>query len=184
MLAGFCLSAASLEQRMLPLVMGLVWACRGWRAALVAAGGILGYGVFWADGCLQGILWTVLALMGVLCIGDRRISRELPLLIPALGMLIVSGAGLGFQLAGRDTTPVMLYLLRVVLGGAIPWLFCRWLGSRKPVLEWICWGVFSLGLAQIAPISWLGLGYIAAGFAAVRGAFPCAAAFALQPQTL
>lgn len=178
-LAGFCLSAASLEQRMLPLSMGLVWACRGWRAALVAAGGILGYGIFWAGGCLQGILWTVLALMGVLCIGDRRISRELPLLIPALGMLIVSGAGLGFQLAGRDSTPVALYLLRVVLGGAIPWLFCRWMESRKPVLEWLCWGVFTLGLAQIAPISWLGLGYIAAGFAAVRGAFPCAAAVGL-----
>ena len=79
-LAGFCLSAASLVQGMLPLVMGLVWACRGWRAVLVAAGGALGYGVFWGSGSLQGILWTGLALAGVLLLADKRISRELPLL--------------------------------------------------------------------------------------------------------
>lgn len=178
-LAGFCLSAASLEQGMLPLVLGLVWACRGWRAVLVAAGGMVGYGVFWSGGSAQGILWTALALAGVLVLGDRRVTRELPLLIPAIGMLTVSAVGLGFQIFGGDTTPVMLYLIRVALGGAAPWLFCRWMENRKPVLEWLCWGVFALGLAQIAPLPWLGLGFIAAGFAAVRGAFPCAAAVGL-----
>ena len=155
-LSGFCLSAASLDQGMLPLVMGLVWACRGWRAVLVAAGGLTGYGVFWGAGSLQGILWTVFALAGVLLLGERRIARELPLLIPAIGMLMVSGVGLGFQLLAEDTTSVPLYLLRVALGGATPWLFDRWLRSREPVLEWICWGLFTLGLAQIAPVSWLG----------------------------
>lgn len=174
-LAGFCLSAASLQQGMLPLVMGLIWACRGWRAILVAAGGIVGYGIFWGAGCLQGLIWTGLALLGVLILGDRRISRELPLLLPAVGMLTVSAVGLGFQLLAEDTTPIPLYLIRVALGGAAPWLFTRWLEKREPVTEWFCWGLFSLSLAQILPIRWLGLGYVAAGIAAVRMAFPCAA---------
>lgn len=174
-LAGFCLSAASLSQGMLPLVMGLVWACRGWRAALVAAGGVVGYGIFWGTGCLQAVFWTGLALLGVLLLGDRRISRELPLLIPAIGMLTVSAVGLGFQLLAGDTTSIPLYLIRVALGGAAPWLFTRWMEKREPVTEWFCWGLLCLSLAQILPIRWLGLGYVAAGVAAVRMAFPCAA---------
>lgn len=174
-LAGFCLSAASICQGMLPLVLGLVWACRGWRAVLVAAGGMLGYGVFWGTGSLQGILWTGLALVGVLLLGDRRISREAPLLIPATGMLMVSAVGLGFQIFARDTTSVPLYLIRVALGGAAPWLFTRWMEKREPLTEWFCWSLLALSLAQIAPVRWLGLGYVAAGAAAVWGAFPCAA---------
>ena len=114
-LAGFCLSAASLEQGMLPLVLGLVWACRGWRAVLVAAGGSLGYGLFWGTGSAQGLVWTGVALLGVLLLGDRKISREMPLLIPAIGMLMVSAVGLGFQLFAGDTTPIPLYLIRVAL---------------------------------------------------------------------
>ena len=174
-LAGFCLSAAGLEQGMLPLVLGLVWACRGWRAVLVAAGGMAGYGVFWGGGSLQAIAWTGLALAGVLLLGDRRISREMPLLIPAVGMLMVSAVGLGFQLLAADTTTVSLYLLRVALGGAAPWLFDRWLQKQEPMVEWLCFGLFALALAQIAPFPWLGLGFVAAGIAAVRSAFPCAA---------
>jgi len=174
-LAGFCLSAASLEQGMLPLVLGLVWACRGWRAVLVAGGGILGYGAFWGAGGLQGIVWTGLALTGVLLLADRRISREVPLLIPSIGMLMVSASGLAFQLLAGDDTSIPLYLIRVALGGAAPWLFGRWMQRKDPLLEWLCWGLFSLGLAQMAPVAWLGLGYVAAGFTAVRCAFPMAA---------
>lgn len=173
-LAGFCLSAASLEQGMLPLVMGLVWACRGWRAVLVAAGGMAGYGVFW-NGAAQGILWTGLALAGVLLLGERRISRDYPLLIPATGMLMVSAVGLGFQLFAGDTTSIPLYLIRVALGGAAPWLFGRWMQKREPVIAWFCWSLFALSLAQIAPVTWLGLGFVAAGAAAAGQAFPCAA---------
>lgn len=178
-LAGFCLSAASLEQGMLPLVSGLVWACRGWRAVMVAAGGFVGYPLFWGNGSLQGILWTVLALLGALLLGDRKVSRELPLLIPAVGMLTVSGLGLGFQILAADTTAVPLYLIRVALGGASPWIFGRWLQQREPVLEWLCWGMFTLGLAQITPFPWLGLGFAAAGAAAALGTFPCAAVVGL-----
>jgi len=178
-LAGFCLSGASVSQGMLPLVMGLVWACRGWRAVLVAAGGMAGYGVFWGIASVQGIVWTGLALIGVLLLGQRRVARDLPLLIPAIGMLMVSAVGLGFQLLAGDTTSVPLYLIRVALGGAAPWLFTGWLRKQEPITEWICWGFFTLGLAQIAPVRWLGLGYVAAGLAAARSAFPCAAVVGL-----
>lgn len=174
-LAGFCLSAAGLEQGMLPLVLGLVWACRGWRAVLVAMGGMVGYGVFWGAALWQGIFWTALALGGVLLLGDRRISREMPLLVPSIGMLMVSSVGLGFQLFAGDTTTVSLYLIRVALGGAAPWMFDRWLQKGEPITGWICRGFFTLGLAQIAPVSWLGLGFVAAGITAVQGAFPCVA---------
>ena len=177
-LAGFCLSAASLEQGFLPLVMGLVWACRGWAAVLVAAGGAAGYWVFWGGTGLQGLVWTLLALAGVLILADRRISRELPLLIPAVGMLTVSATGLAFQLFGDDTS-ILLYLIRVAMGGAAPWLFSKALGKENPVLEWSAWGLFTLGLAQIAPITWLGLGFVAAGAMTVAGAFPCAAVVGL-----
>ena len=178
-LAGFCLSAASVSQGMLPLVMGLVWACRGWRAVLVAAGGALGYGVFWGAGSVQALVWTGLALAGVLILGDRRISREMPLLIPAVGMLMVSAVGLGFQLLAGDTTTIPLYLVRVAVGGAAPWIFTEWLRQRETVARWLCWGLFVLGLSQIAPVEWLGFGFVAAGFAAAGSPFSGAAVVGL-----
>lgn len=178
-LAGFCLSAASVSQGMLPLVMGLVWACRGWQAVLVAAGGALGYGVFWGSGSVQALVWTGLALAGVLILGDRRVSREMPLLIPAVGMLMVSAVGLGFQLLAGDSTTIPLYLIRVALGGAAPWVFTGWLREKEGMCRWLCWGLFALGLAQIVPIRWLGLGFVAAGFAAAGSPFPGAAVVGL-----
>ena len=174
-LAGFCLSAASLDQGWLPLVMGLVWACRGWEAVLAAVGGVTGYLIFWQQLAGQGVLLTVLSLVGALLLADRRISRELPLLIPSVGMLMVSAAGLGFQVLAGDTTPIPLYLLRVALGGATPWLFTQVREKGNPILRWLSWGVFALGLAQMLPVSWLGMGYVAAGVAASVAPFPCAA---------
>ena len=174
-LAGFCLSAAGIAQGALPLVLGLVWACQGFPAVLAAAGGALGYWVFWGRAGIQGLFWTGAALAGSLLLGQRRISREQPLLVPALGMLTVSAVGLGFQILAGDQTSVWLYLLRVALGGAAPWLF--WTAKQKtyPVAQWLAWGCFTLGLAQIAPFPWLGLGFVAAGAMTVAGAFPCAA---------
>lgn len=178
-LAGFCLSAAGIANGTLPLAAGLVWSCRGFSAVLAAAGGMLGYWHFWSQAGAQGLFWTGFALAGALALGQRRISRELPLLIPSLGMLCVSATGLGFQLLAGDTTSVWLYLLRVALGGAAPWLFWTARQRKDPVSQWLSWGLIALGLAQIAPFPWLGLGFVAAGAAAVAGAFPCAAVVGL-----
>lgn len=174
-LAGFCLSAASLDNGWLPLAMGLVWACRGWEAVLAALGGVAGYALFWQQLSGQGILLTALSLTGALLLADRQICREVPMLIPAVGMLMVSATGLGFQILAGDTTPIPLYLLRVALGGAIPGLFIQASVKGNPMLRWLCWGVFALGLAQILPFRWLGLGYVAAGLASAAAPFPCAA---------
>lgn len=48
-LSGFGLSAASLIHGALPLAMGLVFACTGWSAVLVAAGSCAGYLLFWGS---------------------------------------------------------------------------------------------------------------------------------------
>lgn len=175
-LVGLCLSAAGLEQQCMPLVLGFVWACRGWDAVSAALGGLLGYWLFWGAAGLQAQLWTLVSLLGALVLGPRRISRELPLLIPAVGMLTVSAAGLAFQLWAGDMTSVPVYLLRVALGGATPWVFIRAREGQNPVARWLGWGMLSLGLGQIAPVSWLGLGYVAAGAVSVARSFPCVAA--------
>ena len=177
--AGFCLSAASLGQQCLPLAMGFVWACGGWQAALAALGSALGYWVFWGAAGIQGLVWTGLGLAGALLLADRPICREFPLLIPSAGMLIVSASGLGFQLWAADTTAVGLHLLRVALGGGAPWVFIRGAAGKDPVAKWLAGGLMTLGLAQIAPVYWLGLGFVAAGAAGVAGAFPCAGAVGL-----
>lgn len=174
-LGGFCLSAGSLEQGALPLAMGFLFGCSGWSAVFAAAGGCLGYLLFWSDYALQPLLWVGLSLPVVLLLCNHRLTRECPLLLPACAMLIVAGSGLAFQLLARDTTPVLLYLLRVGLAGGSSWLFHRVLNIRSPTLQWIAIGLGVFSLAQILPASWLGLGYIAAGAMAATGAFPGAA---------
>jgi hypothetical protein len=173
--AGFGLSAASLRDSLLPLSMGLVCACSGWSAVLVAAGGGLGYIVFWGAAGQQGVLWVLAALLVAVLLGDRRISIQTPLLLPALAGLIVSACGVVFQTWLSDTTPVSTYLIRVVLGAGSSWLFLQVLRSRNPILDWLACCLTVLALAQIAPIPQLSFGVIAAGILSVVGAFPAAA---------
>lgn len=178
-LTGFCLSAAGIADSALPLSAGLVWSCRGMPAVLTAIGSLLGYWHFWMYAGVQGLIWTLIALAGALLLAERPISRELPLLLPSLGMLSVSATGLGFQLWAGDTTSVWMYLLRVALGGATVWLFHAARQKEAAVARWLAWGCLGLGLAQIAPLSWLGLGFVALGAMTVAGAFPCAAVIGL-----
>ena len=156
-LGGFVFSAASLEHGALPLSMGFVWACRGWSAVLAALGGALGYWVFWGSSALQCIAWLVLSLPAVLLLGNHRLSREYPLLFPACAMLVVAGSGLGFQLLMRDDTPILLYLLRVGLGGGSTWVFYQVLHMKNPIHRWLGIGLLIFSLAQILRVSWLGL---------------------------
>ena len=81
--AGFALSAASLGQGLLPLPLALVCACGRWSAVLTALGGILGYQVFWDIG-QQPLVWLLSGLCVALILGERRISRDAPLLLPAV----------------------------------------------------------------------------------------------------
>ena len=174
-LAGFVLSAAGLLHGALPLAMALVIASRGWSAVFAAAGGCLGYWLFWGAAGQQGMVWVGLALATVLLFGEGRVAREVPLLLPALTGLLISGCGVFFQAWLADDTAVGLYLLRVGLGAGSSWLFTRVLQGRNPILDWLACGLAVLSLAQIAPILPLNLGIITGSALAVMGAFPAAA---------
>lgn len=174
-LAGFCFSAASLNHLPLPLAMALTAACTGWASVLSAAGGIVGYLVFWGSAGYQGIWWVVAGLLLSLLLGEHRLLSQTPLLLPALTGLIVSATGVVFQTWFFDTTSVGNYLLRVGFGIAAPWLFRCVLHRRNPLADWLCCGLGMLSLCQLSPFPGFSLGYIAAGGLAVVGAFPAAA---------
>ena len=172
---GFGFSAASLGSFAQPLAMGLVCAQSGWAAVLTALGGSLGYWIFWGSAGYSGFLWMAGAVIAALVLGEKRLRLETPFLMPAVAGFIVSAAGVAAQLWLHDATPIPYYIVRIALGALSAWVFSQVIRGRNPILEWICCGFGVLALAQIAPIPWLGFGFIAAGALAVAGAFPAAA---------
>ena len=172
--AGFVLSAASLAGRAMPLALGLLCAAPpGIYAAAVAMGGCLGYLLFWQE--TQGLAWMAAGLIAVLIAGDSLVARQQKLLLPALAAVVVSGCGLGFLLLFWDNVPVRVYLLRVVVSSAATACFRAWRNDSKGAAGWLVCGLFTLSLAQIAPMRYLGLGYLAAGFICVRFPLPMVA---------
>ena len=172
--AGFALSAASLGQGMLPLSPALVCACSGWPAVLSALGGLLGYRVFWGPG-QQPMVWLLASLLPALVLGRKPLSRETPLLMPAISGLIVASAGVLFQNLGLENTPISLYLIRVALAMGATRLFAQVQKGRNPILEWLACGLGVLALVQLAPSRWFSLGFLAAGVLSAVGAFPAVA---------
>ena len=174
-LAGFCLSAASLAQHAQPLAMALVCSCGGWSALLAALGAAAGYLVFWGSAGLQGLMWVGAGLLAAGALADRRITDQTPLLLPATAGLIVASTGVIMQTFAGDTTPILIYLLRIALAAACTGLFAAVLQERHPILDWITCGTAVLALAQIVPVPYFALGYIAGGAITAAGAFPAAA---------
>lgn len=174
-LAGFCLSAASLGQVPLPLTLGLVVACGRWNGLLTALGGCLGYWVFWGQNGYICMVWVALGLVAAVLLGNLQVSKQTPLLLPAVSGLIVAVCGVVFQLLLGDTTPVLLYMLQVTLAVGASWLFAKVLQGRSPILDWLAAGLAVLALAQIMPIPYVGLGYIAAAMLVCGSSFPAAA---------
>lgn len=174
-LSGFFLSAASLGSFPQPLSLGLLCALSGWPAVLMAAGSVAGYLVFWGSVGTQGTLWIAAGLLAVILLGGRAILREAPVLMCAISGLIVAASGLFFQVFQGDSTPILMYLLRVTLAPLSVRLFTVAMDRRDPVVDWLVCGVAVLALAQVVPIPYLGFGYIAAGVLAAAGAFPAAA---------
>lgn len=174
-LCGFCLSAASLSNSILPLSLAMTCACGGWSAVLAAGGGALGYLYFWGQTGQQAVLWLGAGLLISLSFSGRRLCRSAPLLLPVTAGLVVAVFGVVFQGLDREHTAIALYLIRVALAAACTWLFNQVFQRRNPILDWIAWGLAVLALAQIVPIPYLGLGYIAAGLLCCAASFPAAA---------
>ena len=173
--SGFLLSAASLGNCPMPLVAGLTGALCGWPAVLVALGGAGGYTLFWGSAGTQGIAWTAASLIVAILFGGRALTRETPVLMPALSGLIVAATGLAFQVWLGDALPVLIYILCIAVACLSSFIFCRAMERRDPVTDWAVCGIAVLALAQVMPIPYLGFGYIAAGALVVSGAFPAAA---------
>ena len=173
--SGFLLSAASLGNCPQPLAMGLITAATGWRALVMSLGAMLGYPCFWGAAGRQGIVWSAAGGLLALLLGKRQEAKDQPLMIPAIASFLTAVAGLTFQLMLRDDTPLVMYVLRIALTFLSGVLFTQAFRSRDAVTNWLAGGVAVLALAQVSPLPYLGLGYIAAGLAAVYGAFPGAA---------
>lgn len=173
--SGFLLSAASLAGRPMPVALGLLCALEGWPAVLLGLGGALGYLVFWGSPGVQGAAWMASGVAAALLVGSRSVARNTRMLMPSLGCFLVSAWGVVFQIWLGDTTPVPVFLLRVALGGGCTWVFRLCLAREEPVADWITGGLAVLALAQVRPVKWLGLGYLAAGFLGAVGTLPGAA---------
>ena len=173
--SGLVLSLVSLAHAPMPFAMGALMSLGGWQAAVLAVGGVLGYLIFWGQAGYQGLLWLGLALPVALALSRRRILEDSPLLMTAIGALIVSASGLAFQIWRQDTTSVGVYLLRVVLGGGSVKLFQLVLERRDPMADWLAEGVAVLALAQLSLFPGFSLGYLPAGLLAAGSTFPAAA---------
>ena len=145
--SGFLLSAASLGNYPQPLAMGLILAMSGWHAAVMSLGAMLGYWVFWGIAGLQGLVWSASGGLLALLLA-RHIPEEQPLIFPAISAFLTALTGLLFQLVLRDTVPVPVYFLRIVLAAGAGLLFPVALRRRTAVTDWLVGGVAVLALAQ------------------------------------
>lgn len=173
--SGFLLSAASLMNFPQPLAMGLICTVSGWRAVIMTLGAMVGYPTFWGQAGNQGIVWSAAGGLLGLLLGGKEEVKDQPLMIPVIAAFLTAVTGLVFQVFLKDKTPVPIYFLRIVLTFLTGVLFTQAFRCRDAITDWLVGGVAVLALAQVAPIPYLGLGYIAAGVLAVGSAFPAAA---------
>ena len=172
LLSGFAMSAASLGNHLQPLSMALVLSGCGSAAGMTALGAGIGYWAFWGDVGLAGVGWVVPALLCALMVGHMELTKWL---LPSVGALIVAAGGVVCQFSGGYTPTVPMYLLQVGLGFGSTMLFCAVRKGRDAIARWLAWGCVVLALAQLAPVRWLNLGFVAAGMLGSGAAFPAVA---------
>lgn len=170
-LAGFCLSAASLGHTAQPIGMGFVCALGGWSAVLACLGGCVGYGVFWDSAGTQGLVWLLLGL----CTTVFPLRSYGPGLLPAVAGVTTAICGLVFQFMGWEQLPIPLYILRIGIAAGSTWVFTEALADRVPPARWLAGFGGILALAQIAPVPVLCLGFPVAGATLAAAPFPAVA---------
>jgi len=175
-LLGLVLSAASLGNCPQPFALSLLCAgISGPLAVPLALGAAAGYALFWNAAGSQAIIWTAAGLPVCLLLGQKRISRQMPFLLPSLAALIVSFSGVAFQVWYGDDTAVFMYLMRVAVAFGSAWLFSVVLQRRDSVADWAAAGILVLALSQIAPLPELNLGFLAVGILLPLAPFPALA---------
>lgn len=175
-LAGFLMSAAALNRDLQPIAMGLCCAVGSrWQGIAIALGASAGYVSFWGTAGVQGLAWMIGGLLVGSFVSDQGIAQRQKLLIPALAALITAGCGVLFQRRFQDQTTIGAYLLRVASASVSAAVFQRWRMCPGTAGDWLAQGLVVLALAQVAPMPFLDLGYIAAGFLGASGGFPAAA---------
>ena len=168
---GLALSAASLGNAAQPVALGFLLSCQGWPAVAAGIGGIAGSFLFWGSRGLHCAAWLAVGL------GVALIPRKLAVggkgLVSLMAGVIVAALGIFFQVKLDDAVSVPLHFLRILMAIAATWVFLG-VQQQDPRCRYLSRGLWVLALAQIAPIPWLGLGYIAAGFLAATGSFATA----------
>ena len=122
-LGGLLLSAVSLGKQPQPVSVGFICALTGWRAAAAALGSGIGYRAVWGDAGEQGAVWSLGSCLAALVLGNRRRDSTGRALLPMAASLVVSATGLAFQMLLKETAPVPVFWLRVILGGLSTWAF-------------------------------------------------------------
>lgn len=174
-LAGFVLSAASLSHHPIPLSMGLVCALTGWSAPLAAAGGILGYRLFWGTYAKHCVVWVLTGLCATALLSNRKLTRDAPALIPSIACLLTATVGVIFQSVYAHGPPIHIYILCVLLSGGSTWLYTKAIQGRNPIVDWLTWASGVLALSQIILFDSFSLGFPAVATLMTAVPFPAAA---------
>ncbi len=173
---GLCLSAASLGNLPQPVAMAVLCAgMPGWLPAVYVLGAAVGTGIFWGGGGGQSLVWLAVALPVCVLSGREKLIRRIPLLQPGLAAAIVAISGVVFQVWQKDQLPILAYLLRVGMAFGVTFLVMQVRRRRDTAADWVALGVLMLALAQVAPLPFLGLGFVAAGMLCCRLPFPAVA---------
>lgn len=176
LLAGFCLSAASLANVLQPLCLAVLCAgVPGWMSLAFVAGSSAGYWIFWGADAMMPLLWLAGGLPVCVLVAQSKLGRSMPMLQPALAALIVALSGVILQQWRGDDTPILLYLLRIFLSFGCTWLVMLARDRRDPATEWVISGFCVLALAQIAPLPFLDLGILAGAMMVPVVPFPAVA---------
>ena len=169
--SGLALSAASLGNVAQPVALGYLLSCRGWAAVAAAIGGIAGSFLFWGSQGLQCAAWLTVGF-GIALIPQKLVAGGKSV-ISLLAGVIIAALGIFFQVKFNSAVSVPLHLLRILMAIFSTWVF-QGVQQQDPRCQYLSRGLWVLALAQIAPISWLGAGYIAVGFLTVTGSFATA----------
>ena len=174
LIGGFCLSAASLGNMSQPFCLAVLCVgLPGWLPVPFALGGCLGYWIFWGQAGLQGLIWIAAGLP--VCVLLGVVGKKIPLLPAGLAALVVAVCGVVFQFWRGEETSIAMYLLRIVLAAGGTWLVEGALHRQQPTAQWLSMGIGILALAQIAPVQYLNLGFLAASMMALAAPFPAVA---------